>query len=101
MGKNIHPYASDYTSVNHHYKLVNSFSIFAHGVHLLDDEHKLIAQQGARIVHCPTANLFLGSGLFDLQKKQSGIMSAFSSDTGGVGNTLSMFKIYQDTYKIQ
>ena len=37
----------------------------AHGVWLDDDDRALLRDTGAQIAHCPSSNLFLGSGLFD------------------------------------
>lgn len=38
-------------------------AVLAHGVHLTDDEARLVAADGTRIVHCPSANFKLGSGI--------------------------------------
>jgi 5-methylthioadenosine/S-adenosylhomocysteine deaminase len=38
-------------------------AVLAHGVQLTDDEARAIASDGTRIVHCPSANLKLGSGV--------------------------------------
>ena len=52
-------------------------------------------------VHCPTSNLFLGSGLFNLvDLKARGVRTAVASDTGG-GTSHSMLQTLADAYKIQ
>jgi 5-methylthioadenosine/S-adenosylhomocysteine deaminase len=38
-------------------------AVLAHGVQLRDDEALLLAREGTRVVHCPSANLKLGSGI--------------------------------------
>ena len=38
-------------------------AILAHGVQLTDDEARAIAADETRVVHCPSANLKLGSGI--------------------------------------
>jgi 5-methylthioadenosine/S-adenosylhomocysteine deaminase len=38
-------------------------TVLAHGVQLDDDEARAVAADGTRIVHCPSANLKLGSGI--------------------------------------
>jgi guanine deaminase len=52
-------------------------------------------------VHCPTSNLFLGSGLFDLNRiKGYGVRTAIATDIGG-GSSYSMLKTLDEAYKIQ
>ena len=41
-------------------------SLFAHGVHLSARERERLCEAGSVVVHCPTSNAFLGSGLFDI-----------------------------------
>ena len=41
---------------------------FAHGIHLNDDEIKLLARTKTGIAHCPTSNLRLGSGIAPVRK---------------------------------
>jgi cytosine/adenosine deaminase-related metal-dependent hydrolase len=38
-------------------------AILAHGVQLTDDQARALAAAGTRVVHCPSANLKLGSGI--------------------------------------
>ncbi|MBC7051873.1 amidohydrolase family protein, partial [Salmonella enterica subsp. enterica serovar Enteritidis] len=38
-------------------------TLLAHGVQIRDDEAAALAKDGTRIVHCPSANLKLGSGI--------------------------------------
>ena len=38
-------------------------AVLAHGVQLTDDEVRALAREGTRVVHCPSANLKLGSGI--------------------------------------
>jgi cytosine/adenosine deaminase-related metal-dependent hydrolase len=40
-----------------------SRTVLAHGVQLTDDEARGVAKDGTNIVHCPSANLKLGSGV--------------------------------------
>ncbi|MFB6104475.1 MAG: amidohydrolase family protein [Halobacteriaceae archaeon] len=41
-------------------------SVLAHCVHLTDRDRRLIAERGAGVAHCPSANLKLGSGIADI-----------------------------------
>ncbi len=60
------PEAIDYTDVYDRFGLLGPGSLFAHGVHLSARERARLAEAGAAVVHCPTSNAFLGSGLFDI-----------------------------------
>jgi cytosine/adenosine deaminase-related metal-dependent hydrolase len=60
----IFPQCAGYLDVYAHFGLLGKRSIFAHCIHLSDDEFKLLHQNGSGIAFCPTSNLFLGSGLF-------------------------------------
>ena len=52
-------------------------------------------------VHCPTSNLFLGSGLFDLvDLREKGVRTGIATDTGG-GTSHCMLQTLADAYKIQ
>ena len=60
------PEAADYLDVYDRFGLVGPRSVFAHCVHMSDRALARMAEAGAGIAFCPTSNLFLGSGLFDL-----------------------------------
>lgn len=57
-------YASIYESVN----LLTNKCVLAHGVHLDDEELRILKKHGTAIAHCPTSNTSLGSGLCDVQR---------------------------------
>jgi guanine deaminase len=59
-----------------------------------------MAETNSKVALCPTSNLFLGSGLFALDKlEQHGINVALASDVGG-GDSFSMFDVMNQAYKI-
>ena len=60
------PDCIDYTDVYDRFGLLGPNSLFAHGVHLSARERERLAEAGSTVVHCPTSNEFLGSGLFDI-----------------------------------
>lgn len=60
------PQAQDYLDVYHRAGLVGERSVFAHGIHLSERECRCLAHKNAALAHCPSSNLFIGSGLFDL-----------------------------------
>ncbi|MFM9956640.1 MAG: amidohydrolase family protein [Phycisphaerales bacterium] len=78
------PRDRDYTSVYDRFGLLTERTLLAHAIHLSDDERALIAARRSIVVHCPTANLFLQSGLFNLDKaREFGLRVALGSDIAG------------------
>lgn len=64
-------------------------AILAHGVQLRDDEIERIARDGTRIVHCPSANLKLGSGIAPLQLLDDrGVSLALGADGAPCNNNM-------------
>lgn len=67
-------------------------SVLAHGVHLSDDDIKLIAQNSATVVHCPASNYKLASGvarILDLHR--SGVNVALGTDGPASGNDIDLW----------
>jgi guanine deaminase len=55
---------------------------------------------GAAMAFCPTSNLFLGSGLFDLDAaRKHGVAVAVGTDIGG-GTSFSMLRTLDEAYKV-
>ncbi len=95
------PRFDDYLAVYEHYGLLGPKSLFGHAIHLGDRELAAMAETGSVAVSCPTSNLFLGSGLFDLQRTlQAGVPVALATDIGG-GTSYSMLKTADAFYKVQ
>ncbi len=91
----------DYLAVYEDHGLLDGKTLLGHGIHLSDDEMKRIERVGATVVHCPTSNTFLGSGLFNLRRAQDlGVQVCLASDIGA-GTTLSPWKTMLECYKIQ
>ncbi len=89
-----------YLDVYDSHGLLTPRTLLGHGIYLTDPELQRIAAAGAAIVHCPTSNLFLGSGLFDYHKVLNHkIALAIGSDVGG-GTSFSMLRNLHDAYKI-
>jgi guanine deaminase len=96
------PWARDYTDVYDRCGLLGRKSFFAHGVHLSERECARLAESESTVVHCPTANMFLGSGLFDIDhigdpRRPVGI--AVATDVG-CGTGYSMLATLGEAYKI-
>ena len=95
------PEHKDYTSVYAHYGLLRANALYGHAIHLSDSEMAMMAETGAVAVSCPTSNLFLGSGLYDLAAADRvGMRSAVATDIGG-GTSYSMLRTLDEFYKVQ
>jgi cytosine/adenosine deaminase-related metal-dependent hydrolase len=64
-------------------------AILAHGVQLGDDEARTIASEGTRVVHCPSANLKLGSGIARVAELDAmGVQLGLGADGAPCNNNL-------------
>jgi len=64
-------------------------TLLAHGVQLTDAEADVLAKDGTRIVHCPSANLKLGSGIARVQDLlDRGVQMAIGADGAPCNNNL-------------
>jgi guanine deaminase len=95
------PWARDYLETYERCGLVGERSVFAHNVHVADDELGRLAGAGAGVAHCPSSNAFLGSGLFPLRRHcDAGVRVALGTDVGA-GTGLSLFKEALTAYQVQ
>jgi guanine deaminase len=98
--RELFPERKGYLDVYDHYQLIGARSVFAHGVHLCDDECQRLAETGSAVAFCPTSNLFLGSGLFDLPKlEQHGVRVGLGTDVGA-GTSFSQLQSLNEAYKV-
>ncbi len=94
------PDAIDYLDVYDRFGLVGPRSVFAHCVHMSDRALGRMAEAGAGIAFCPTSNLFLGSGLFDLAAAdRHGVRLGIGTDIGA-GTSLSVLHTLGEAYKV-
>ena len=99
--KELFPERKGYMDVYHHYGLTGPRSVFAHCIHLTDEEWDLFKETESAISFCPTSNLFLGSGLFDLKKAESLDIKVGLGTDVGAGTSLSQFASLNEAYKTQ
>ncbi len=94
------PWSRSYFDVYEQTGLARERSVFAHCLHLDDTDRQRMAKLGSAIAFCPTSNLFLGSGLFDLRRaSKSGIHVGVGTDVGG-GTSLNMLTTLSEAYKV-
>lgn len=98
--KFLFPEREGYLDVYDHHGLLHPRSVFAHGVHLSDCECQRLSDTGSAIAFCPTSNLFLGSGLFDLNRiEEFGIRVGMGTDVGA-GTSFSLMQTMSEAYKV-
>jgi guanine deaminase len=94
------PRDRSYLSVYDRFGLLRERAIYAHGIYLDDTDRRRLAQSGAGIAFCPSSNLYLGSGLFDLAASDAaGLPYALATDVGA-GSSLSMLRTMGEAYKV-
>ena len=95
------PACTDYLNIYERTGLLTDHTVFAHGIYLSPSELDRIAHAGAVIAHCPTSNLFLGSGLFNMRKaNRHGVTTTIATDVGG-GTSFSLLQTLGEAYKVQ
>lgn len=73
--------------------MVSPRLIAVHGVHLTPDELALLAAHGATLVHCPTSNMKLASGIAPIAAaRQIGLRLALGTDGAASNNRLDVFQ---------
>ncbi len=99
----LYPDAIDYTDIYARYGLLGDRTLFGHCIHLSEREADAMSDAGSVAVHCPTSNLFLGSGLFPLKalmRRDKPVRIGVATDIGG-GSSYSMLRTMDEAYKIQ
>ena len=100
--RDLFPDTTDYFGVYEKFNLVGKGANFGHSIHLTPRELEAFRATGSGISHCPTSNLFLGSGLFDMRGLREGsskIPVGLATDIGG-GSSLSMLCTMKASYEI-
>jgi guanine deaminase len=80
--------------------LITDRATFAHSIYLPRENYATLAEKKAAVSFCPTSNLFIGSGLFDLERtRENKIKIGIGTDVGG-GTTFSILKTLGEAYKV-
>lgn len=99
--KSLFPQCSSYLDIYDHFGLLGKRSIFAHALYLEPQEWQRLAATYSVVSFCPTSNLFLGSGLFDLNTaEQQQIRVGLGTDVGA-GTSFSILATLAEAYKVQ
>ncbi len=93
--------SKDYLAVYEDHGLLGAKTLLGHGIYLTDPEIRRMAATKTSVVHCPTSNSFLGSGLFNLKRTADlGARICLASDIGA-GTGLSPWQTMLECYKVQ
>ena len=77
----------------HSLRLLGPSTYIAHCIHLEPAEFDLLAETGSHVLHCPTANLKLGSGIAPIPELVSkGVSVTLGSDGAACNNALDIFR---------
>lgn len=99
--QDLFPEQKGYLDVYHHFGLTGSKSVFAHCVHLEDAEWDCMHATDSAIAFCPTSNLFLGSGLFPLNKTWEKQVKVGLGTDIGAGTSFNQLQTLNEAYKVQ
>jgi guanine deaminase len=98
--KELFPTARSYLDVYDRVGLVRDRAIYAHCIHLDGTDRTRMAHAHAAASFCPTSNLYLGSGLFDIRATDAaGLRFALGTDVGG-GTSFSLLRTLGEAYKV-
>jgi guanine deaminase len=100
--KELFPWTKTYAQVYDRFGLLGPRTVLGHCIHLEESEVDLLADSGSIAAFCPTSNLFLGSGLFDMRRLQTHappVRVALATDVGG-GTSYSMLETANEAYKV-
>ena len=98
--KRLYPEARSYLDVYAQFGLLRRKAVYAHCIHIDDEDRALLEASGTAAAVCPTSNLFLGSGFFDYAAADRvGHLYGLASDVGG-GTSFSPFQTMLAAYYV-
>ncbi|WGF88280.1 guanine deaminase [Marinivivus vitaminiproducens] len=100
--RELFPERASYLDVYAQAGLVGRRSVLGHAIHVHEEDFCTCHAQGAAIAHCPTSNLFLGSGLFrlfDAADPRRPVRVGLGTDIGA-GTALCQLRTLGEAYKV-
>ena len=95
------PDSRSYLDVYDRSGLCGARSVFAHSIHLDDDDLQVMHKRKCALAHCPSSNFFLKSGVFPIERvKAAGVEFGLGSDVAA-GPQMSLFGVMKDANFIQ
>jgi guanine deaminase len=96
--RQLYPNSRDYLDTYEAHGLLGTRGLYGHAIHLTDREKHRLHEVDASLIHCPTSNTFIGSGLFDMTLAGSQRIG-LATDTGG-GSSFSMLRTMAAAYEV-
>jgi guanine deaminase len=96
------PQRKNYLDIYDHHGLIGRRTVLAHGIHLGEEELCRCHESGTALAHCPTSNLFLGSGLFRIgavKDPRRPVQVGLGTDIGG-GTSFSLLATMAAAYEV-
>jgi guanine deaminase len=94
------PGRRSYVDVYDAFGLLREGAVYAHGIWIDDIDRARLSATGSAIAFCPTANLFLGSGLFDLASARAhGVRVCMGTDVGA-GTSFGLLRTLAAAYGV-
>jgi guanine deaminase len=100
--RQLYPERSSYVDVYGHYGQLGPRAVYGHAVWFEEADFRRYHETGAAIAHCPTSNLFLGSGLFKIgeaRRADRPVRVGLGTDVGG-GTSVSQLSTMNEAYKV-
>src|ERR1700744_4321354 len=99
--RNQFTWSQDYTEVYEKCGLLGPRTVLGHCIHVYDRERGALAAAGASVAHCPSANLFLRSGILPLDKiRAAGLRVGLGTDVAA-GPELNLWQVMRSAIESQ
>lgn len=99
--KRLFPQAKNYLSVYESAGLLRANTVLAHSIHVSPAEWTKLAGLDIALSHCPSSNLFLGSGLFSWNSAREHKLRFGLGTDIGAGTSFSLFQTMNEAHKVQ
>ena len=98
--RKLFPNTRDYLDTYETFGLLGERGVYGHAIHLEPREIDRLSEVGASLIHCPTSNAFIGSGLFDMKTLSTrSVKIGLATDIGG-GSSFSMLRTMACAYEV-
>lgn len=91
---------NNYLEAYAHFGLLRERAVFGHGIYLEPQEWYQLRASGSTLAFCPSSNLFLGSGLFDMRRAEAEQIQVSVATDVGAGTSFSLLRTLADAYKV-
>jgi guanine deaminase len=100
--RQLYPERTSYVDVYDHYGQLGPRAVYGHAVWFEEADFRRYHDTGTAIAHCPTSNLFLGSGLFKIgeaRRRDRPVRVGLGTDVGA-GTSVSPLATMNEAYKV-